>query len=218
MTEIPARASAVIIGAGIVGNSLVHHLALLGWRDLVLVDKGPMPNPGGSTGHASNFIFPIEYSKMMFELTVDSTAQYQELGVFTQSGGIEVARTPERMIELRRRCSQAKSWGIPAEVITPGEVNKLVPYLDESVILGGAHFPTVGVVDSLRAGTLMRESASAPAPSPCWPAPRCSVFPSKVAGSGAFRRPRARLPPTMSSSAAGCGRRGSPGWPGPGWR
>ena len=159
MTEIPARASAVIIGAGIVGNSLVHHLALLGWRDLVLVDKGPMPNPGGSTGHASNFIFPIEYSKMMFELTTDSTEQYQELGVFTQSGGIEVARTPERMIELRRRCSQAKSWGIPAEILSPGEVNKLVPYLDESVILGGAHFPTVGVVDSLRAGTLMREGA-----------------------------------------------------------
>jgi len=159
MTETPARASAVIIGAGIVGNSLVHHLAALGWRDLVLVDKGPMPNPGGSTGHASNFIFPIEYSKMMFELTADSTAQYRELGVFTQSGGIEVARTPERMTELRRRCTQAKAWGIPAELITPGEVNKLVPYLDESVILGGAHFPTVGVVDSLRAGTLMREGA-----------------------------------------------------------
>ena len=136
----PARASAVIIGAGIVGNSLVHHLALLGWRDLVLVDKGPMPNPGGSTGHASNFIFPIEYSKMMFDLTTDSTEQYQDLGVFTQSGGIEVARTPERMIELRRRCSQAKSWGIPAEILSPGEVNKLVPYLDESVIqIGRAH-------------------------------------------------------------------------------
>src|ERR1019366_4508310 len=161
MTDIPARASAVIIGAGIVGNSLGHHLALLGWRDLVLVDKGPMPNPGGSTGHASNFIFPIEYSKMMFELTTDSTAQYSELGVFTESGGIEVARTAERMTELRRRCTQAKAWGIPAEIITPGEVNKLVPYLDESVILGGAHFPTVGVVDSLRAGTLMREQAQA---------------------------------------------------------
>jgi len=103
MTEIPGRASAVIIGAGIVGNSLVHHLAQLGWRDLVLVDKGPMPNPGGSTGHASNFIFPIEYSKMMFELTADSTAQYKDLGVFTESGGIEVARTQERMSELRRR-------------------------------------------------------------------------------------------------------------------
>ncbi len=159
MTDTPARASAVVIGAGIVGNSLVHHLARLGWRDLVLVDKGPMPNPGGSTGHASNFIFPIEYSKMMFELTTDSTEQYKQLGVFTQSGGIEVARTAERMTELRRRCSQAKAWGIPAELLTPGEVIKLVPYLDETVILGGAHFPTVGVVDSLRAGTLMREGA-----------------------------------------------------------
>ena len=101
MSDVPARASAVVIGAGIVGNSLVHHLALLGWKDLVLVDKGPLPNPGGSTGHASNFIFPIEYSRLMFELTRDSTEQYKALGVFTESGGIEVARTPERMQELQ---------------------------------------------------------------------------------------------------------------------
>ena len=159
MNEIPTRASAVIVGAGIVGNSLAYHLARLGWRDLVLVDKGPMPNPGGSTGHASNFIFPIEYSKMMMELTADSTSQYKELGVFTESGGIEVARTAGRITELRRRCSAAKAWGIPAQLLSPAEVAKLVPYLDESVILGGAHFPTVGVVDSLRAGTLMRERA-----------------------------------------------------------
>jgi glycine cleavage system aminomethyltransferase T/glycine/D-amino acid oxidase-like deaminating enzyme len=159
--ELPGRASAVVIGAGIVGNSLVHHLALLGWTDLVLVDKGPLPNPGGSTGHASNFIFPIEYSKMMFELTRDSTRQYKELGVFTESGGIEVARTPERMTELKRRITQAKAWGIPAGHLTPGGVAKLVPYLDPSVILGGGYFPTTGVVDSLRAGTLMREKAQA---------------------------------------------------------
>ena len=162
MNDIPTRADAVIIGAGIVGNSLAYHLARLGWRDLVLVDKGPMPNPGGSTGHASNFIFPIEYSKMMMELTADSTAQYQALGVHTESGGIEVARTPARMRELCRRCSAAKAWGIPAELLSPAGVAKLVPYLDESVILGGAYFPTVGVVDSLRAGTLMREQAQQP--------------------------------------------------------
>ncbi|HXZ63621.1 MAG TPA: FAD-dependent oxidoreductase [Streptosporangiaceae bacterium] len=159
MTETPGRASAVIIGAGIVGNSLAYHLARLGWTNLVLVDKGPMPNPGGSTGHASNFIFPIEYSKMMMELTRDSTEQYQELGVFTQSGGLEVARTQDRMQELMRRCSQAKAWGIPAELLAPDGVRKLVPYVDDSVILGGAYFPTVGVVDSLRAGTIMRERA-----------------------------------------------------------
>src|ERR1700758_1232474 len=161
MTDVPARASAVVIGAGIVGNSLVHHLALLGWKDIVLVDKGPLPNPGGSTGHASNFIFPIEYSRLMFELTRDSTEQYKALGVFTESGGIEVARTPERMQELKRRITKAKAWGIPAEHLTPEGVQKLVPYLDPSVILGGGYFPTVGVVDSLRAGTLMREQAQA---------------------------------------------------------
>src|ERR1700722_14585767 len=159
MSEIADRASAVIIGAGIVGNSLAYHLARLGWTQLVVVDKGPLPNPGGSTGHASNFIFPIEYSKMMMELTRDSTEQYKELGVFTESGGIEVARTQARMTELRRRCTQAKSWGIPAEILTPESVRKLVPYLDDSVIIGGGYFPTVGVVDSLRAGTIMRERA-----------------------------------------------------------
>jgi heterotetrameric sarcosine oxidase gamma subunit len=159
MNDTPTRAGVVIVGAGIVGNSLAYHLARLGWRDLVLVDKGPMPNPGGSTGHASNFIFPIEYSKMMMELTADSTAQYQALGVHTESGGIEVARTQPRMRELRRRCSAAKAWGTPAELRSPAGVAKLVPYIDESVILGGAYFPTVGVVDSLRAGTLMREHA-----------------------------------------------------------
>src|ERR1700741_5535548 len=117
MSDIPTRASAVVIGAGIVGNSLVYHLAKLGWTDIVLVDKGPLQNPGGSTGHASNFVFPIEYSRLMFELTRDSTEQYKALGVFTESGGIEVARTPERMTEVRRRTTQAKSWGIRAGVL-----------------------------------------------------------------------------------------------------
>src|ERR1700710_1470073 len=112
MTEtpsLPARARAVVVGAGIVGNSLVHHLAELGWTDLVLLDKGPLPNPGGSTGHASNLIFPGDPSKEMTQLTLESVRQYKELGVFTESGGIEVARTEERMQELRRRISSAKA-------------------------------------------------------------------------------------------------------------
>ena len=149
-----------MIGAGIVGNSLAFHLAELGWRDLVLLDKGPLPNPGGSTGHASNFIFPVDHSKEMTQLTLDSMRQYQELGVFTESGGVEVARTDERMQELHRRVTSAISWGIePVSIVSPAEVKELVPFLDETVILGGFWSPTVGVVDSLRAGTIMRERA-----------------------------------------------------------
>src|ERR687893_2370107 len=159
-STLPSQAKCVVIGAGIVGNSLLGHLAHLGWEDMVLIDKGPFPNPGGSTGHASNFIFPVDHSREMTELTADSVRQYDERGVLTVCGGIEVARTEERMEELRRRMASAKSWGIDdVSLVTPAEVKELVPFIDESVLLGGFYSKGVGVVDSLRAGTLMREQA-----------------------------------------------------------
>ena len=156
--SLPRTARAVVIGAGIVGNSIAYHLTRLGWSDLVLLDKGPLPNPGGSTGHASNFIFPVDHSREISELTLESIRQYSELGVFTRSGGIEVARTEARLEELRRRLASAGSWGIePVSLLTPAEVKELIPFIEESVILGGFSTPAVGVVDSLRAGTIMRE-------------------------------------------------------------
>src|SRR6202162_5699073 len=155
---LPDHARAVVIGCGIVGNSVAYHLVRLGWRDIVLIDKGPLPNPGGSTGHASNFIYLVDHSKEMTALTVESVRQYREMGVFTQSGGVEVARTKERMQELTRRIASAESWGIePVSLVTPAEVKQLVPYIQEPIILGGFYTPGVGVVDSLRMGTLMRE-------------------------------------------------------------
>ena len=159
MANVPATARVVVIGAGIVGNSLVHHLARLGWRDIVQIDKGPLPNPGGSTGHASNFIFPVDHSREITDLTLDSVEQYQEMGVFTQSGGFEIARTEERMEELRRRMSSAKAWGIESELVTAEQVKEKVPFIETDQILGAFWTPTVGVVDSLRAGTIMRERA-----------------------------------------------------------
>ena len=154
---LPRQARAVVIGCGIVGNSVAYHLTDQGWSDVVLLDKGPLPNPGGSTGHASNFIYPVDHSKEMTQLTLESVRQYEEMGVFTESGGLEVARTEERMEELTRRVASAKSWGIePVSLVTPAEVKELVPYIDETVILGGFYTPSVGVVDSLRAGTIMR--------------------------------------------------------------
>ncbi len=158
---VPDRANVVVIGAGIVGNSMAYHLARLGWRDIVLLDKGPLPNPGGSTGHASNFIYLTDHSKEMTAFTVDSARQYEEMGVATRSGGLEVARTDARMQELKRRLASSHAWGIEAELITPAEAKHLVPYLDAGVILGAFHAPGVLVVDSLRAGTIMRERAQA---------------------------------------------------------
>ena len=160
MSEFPTRASCVVIGAGIVGNCLVGHLTKLGWRDLVLVDKGPLPNPGGSTGHASNFIFPVDHNKEMCLLGVQSANQYRDLGLSVDSGGIEVARTPERMDELQRRMTSAKAWGVEASLLTPDEVAELVPFVNTDVVLGGFYCPSVSVVDSLETGTVMRRWAT----------------------------------------------------------
>ncbi len=159
MGALPSRARAVVVGSGIVGNSLVYHLARLGWRELVQIDKGPLPNPGGSTGHASNFIYPVDHSREMTDLTLDSMRQYEELGVFTESGGYEVARSAERMQELNRRLSSARAWGIDSEIVTPAQVHERLPFLDPGVIVGAFWTPGVGVVESVRAGTIMRERA-----------------------------------------------------------
>ncbi len=156
------RVKVVVIGGGIVGNSLTGWLAELGWTDLVQLDKGPFPNPGGSTGHASNFIFPVDHSKEMTQLTLESMRQYRDTGTLHECGGIEVARTEERLEELRRRMASAKSWGVEGcRLVTPAEIKELVPFVDESILLGGFYTPSVAVVDSLRFGTIMRERAQA---------------------------------------------------------
>ena len=157
---LPARQSIVIIGAGIVGNSVACHLTALGETEITLIDKGPLPNPGGSTGHASNFIFPVDHSKEMTSLTLESMRQYKDLGVFHECGGIEVARTQERMQELTRRVVSARTWGIePVSLLTPEEIKELVPFINEELLLGGFYTPGAGVVDSLQAATIMRERA-----------------------------------------------------------
>jgi len=159
MSDLPERAHVVVIGAGIVGNCIVGHLADKGWKEMVLLDKGPLPDPGGSTGHASNFIFPVDHGKELAMLTLDSQRQYEAMGVQVSPGGIEVARTEERMEELRRRMASAKAWGVESELISPERIKELVPFVNTDILLGGFWTPSVSVVDSLQAGTIMRQKA-----------------------------------------------------------
>ena len=159
MSDFPENAKVVVIGAGIVGNCLVGHLSDLGWNDIVQIDKGPLPNPGGSTGHASNFIFPVDHNKEMALLTYESQKQYGDLGLQNVPGGIEVARDEVRLEEFRRRMTSAKAWGIESEILTPSQVKELVPFINEEIIIGGFYTPSVSVVDSLETGTQMRQKA-----------------------------------------------------------
>ena len=218
MTETPSlpatRDAPSSIGAGIVGNSLAFHLAELGWTDLVLLDKGPLPNPGGSTGHASNFIFPVDHSKEMTQLTLESVRQYREAGVFTESGGIEVARTEERMQELRRRVASAKAWGIE-DVAHPhagrGEgaraVHRGVGDRRRLLHAVGRHRRLAALRDDRARARAGEGRADA-----CSRTPRCSASTSRAGASPAIKTSRGDIETDRSSSAAASGARRSRGW------
>ena len=185
MSDLPESANVVVIGAGIVGNSVVGHLAELGWRDIVQIDKGPLPNPGGSTGHASNFIFPVDHNKEMAAAHARQPAPVHRDGLNTTCGGIEIAREPQRLEEFRRRVTSAKAWGIDAWLVSPE---------------GGAG---AGARSSTSPSS---SAASTRRASPSWT--RCR--PAPCSGSG--RRRRARWPASPASrcwpsrrTAAGCG-------------
>ena len=104
-----AHASIVIVGAGIAGCSAAYHLAQLGWKDILVVDKGPLFETGGSTSHAPGLIFQTNYSKLMTEFaryTVNTLKPLTHQGeqCLYQVGGIEVAAPPARWEELKRKC------------------------------------------------------------------------------------------------------------------
>ena len=141
------HARLVIVGSGIVGCSIAYHLTKLGWRDIVVVDKGPLYETGGSTSHAPGLVFQTNYSKFMTQCAKYSVALFKDLlyndtQCAYQVGGIEVAYTEERLRELHRKQSAAMAYGLEAHVITPQEVAERVPILDPSVIKGGYYVPS----------------------------------------------------------------------------
>jgi glycine cleavage system aminomethyltransferase T/glycine/D-amino acid oxidase-like deaminating enzyme len=149
------RASVVVIGAGIVGCSIADHLTQMGWRDVVVLDQGPLFEAGGSTSHAPGLMFQTNPSKTMTELAKYGVRRYSELEVdgqpaFYRVGGIEVAATPERWKDLKRKHGLAASWGLDPELISPEECAERVPLLDSQKIYGGLFVPSDGIAKGVR--------------------------------------------------------------------
>lgn len=161
----------VVIGAGIVGVNLADELTGRGWTDVTVVDQGPLPVAGGSTSHAPGLVFATNASKTMTEFAsytvakllnlTDDAATTDDTSCFDQVGGLEVATTPERLADLHRKSGWATSWGVPAQVIDPGECAARYPLLDASRILGGLYTPTDGLAAASRAVTALMARARA---------------------------------------------------------
>lgn len=144
------HARLVIIGAGIAGCSAAYHLAQLGWRDLVVLDQGPLFHTGGSTSHAPGGLSLISSSRLLTEFAQYSLPLYARLEVDGRPGanligGLEVARSAARWNELKRRAGWGKSYGVDCHLLTPAECRTLVPVLDEAAIVGGLFSPGAGL-------------------------------------------------------------------------
>jgi glycine cleavage system aminomethyltransferase T/glycine/D-amino acid oxidase-like deaminating enzyme len=149
---LPDEARTVVIGAGAVGCSVAYHLSELGAEDVVVVDQGPLPVTGGSSTHAPGIMFQTSPSKIQTKTAHYTSRLLDDAGVYDEVGGIEVARSDERMDFLRRRVEYATAYGLPdPRLLTPEEVSDHLPLVDESEILGGYYSPTDGRVDGVAA-------------------------------------------------------------------
>ena len=152
----------MVVGAGAVGCSVAYHLTELGAEDVVVVDQGPLPVTGGSSVHAPGIMFQTSPSKLQTKTAHYTSRLLSDAGVYDEVGGIELARSEERMDFLRRRVEWATAYGLPEpELLSPEEVTERLPLVNESEILGGYHSPTDGRVDGIAALQWYVEHSSA---------------------------------------------------------
>ena len=152
MTSLPDRAHVVIIGGGIVGASVAYHLAHLGFTDVVLLEQGQLSS--GTTWHAAGLVGQLRASESGTRLVQYSAALYQSLEAETglstgykECGGVTVARTPERMVQLLRTAAAAEAFDLECEILTPAQALERVPILETGDLQGAIWLPRDGTAN-----------------------------------------------------------------------
>jgi 4-methylaminobutanoate oxidase (formaldehyde-forming) len=150
--ELPAAARCVIVGGGVGGTSLAYHLAKLGWKDVVLLERSQLTS--GSTFHSAGLVGQLRGSVSLTKMMMHSVDLYRRLKDesefdpgWVECGGIRLASSEERMEELRRQAGWAKTFGLPLELISPGEAKELFPLMSTAGVRGAAWLPTDGYLD-----------------------------------------------------------------------
>ena len=152
MAQVPTKARAVIIGGGVIGCSVAYHLAKLGWKEVVLLERKQLTS--GTTWHAAGLIAQLRASANMTKLAKYSQELYgnleAETGVatgFKRCGSITVALTEERKEEIFRQAAMARAFGVDIEEISPAEVKAKYEHLNIEGVTGGVWLPLDGQGD-----------------------------------------------------------------------
>lgn len=149
MTEVPTRARVVIIGGGVIGTSVAYHLTKLGWADVVLIEQGHLSS--GTTWHAAGLVGQLRASQSGTRLVQYSTELYaaleEEVGLSTgykRCGGLIVARTEDRMVQLRRTAATAEAYGLDCTLLSPSEAADCYPVMHTDDLVGAVWLPGDG--------------------------------------------------------------------------
>ena len=145
-------ARVVIIGGGIIGCSVAYHLTQMGWEDIVLLEKNELTS--GSTWHAAGLVGQLRSDRNLTRMLQYSVSLYERLEAETglstgwdQCGCLHLAGTKDRMYELKKGATTARSFGLEMNIITPKEAYDLCPVISLEGIVGAAFMPTDGQAD-----------------------------------------------------------------------
>jgi len=152
--ELPDRARVVIIGGGVGGASIAYHLAKLGERDVVLLERSELTS--GSTFHSAGLVGQLRSSVSLTRMMMDSVGLYQTLDCgWVGCGGIRLACTPEREQEVLRQVAWAKTFGLALELISAQQARELFPLMSTDGVRCASYLPSDGYLDpSLLTGAL----------------------------------------------------------------
>ena len=144
--ELPDRARIVIIGGGVGGASIAYHLAQLGERDVILLERSELTS--GSTFHSAGLVGQLRGSLALTRLMMDSVELYRELDCgWVECGGIRLACTPEREEEALRQVAWARTFGLPLELLSPQEAADLFPLMITEGVRCASFLPSDGYLD-----------------------------------------------------------------------
>jgi glycine cleavage system aminomethyltransferase T/glycine/D-amino acid oxidase-like deaminating enzyme len=146
LREPPDAARCVIIGGGVGGASVAHHLAGLGWDDVVLLERSQITS--GSTFHSAGLVGQLRGSVSLTRMMMHSVELYRTLDCeWVECGSLRLASSEARMEELRRQAGWAKTFGLPLELVSAEEAAELFPLMSTEGVLGAAYLPTDGYLD-----------------------------------------------------------------------
>ncbi|MEA2515752.1 MAG: hypothetical protein QOJ59_5241 [Thermomicrobiales bacterium] len=152
MTHLPTHARVVIVGGGIVGCSAAYHLAQAGWKEVLLLEQNRIA--GGTTWHAAGMVTRLRTSRSLALINDHSAKLYARLSAETghdsgwkQVGSLLLARSADRVTQIRRTVGLAKLFGIESHELSPADAARFWPGLRTDDLAGAFFLPEDGRVE-----------------------------------------------------------------------